>query len=32
VLLTTHDANGVTALDVQLATFMDDAAGSLGAQ
>lgn len=31
VLLTTHDADGVTALDVQLATFMDAAAGSLGA-
>jgi 4a-hydroxytetrahydrobiopterin dehydratase len=27
VLLTTHDAAGVTALDVQLATFMDEAAG-----
>ncbi|HJV42240.1 4a-hydroxytetrahydrobiopterin dehydratase [Caulobacter sp.] len=27
VLLTTHDADGVTALDVQLARFMDEAAG-----
>jgi 4a-hydroxytetrahydrobiopterin dehydratase len=31
VVLTTHDAEGVTALDVQLAGFMDDAAGALGA-
>ncbi len=31
VELTTHDANGVTSLDVKLATFMDDAAGALGA-
>lgn len=31
VTLTTHDANGVTELDVKLATFMDDAAGALGA-
>jgi 4a-hydroxytetrahydrobiopterin dehydratase len=23
VVLTTHDANGITALDVELATFMD---------
>jgi 4a-hydroxytetrahydrobiopterin dehydratase len=27
VLLTTHDANGVTDKDVALATFMDEAAG-----
>lgn len=27
VLLTTHDADGVTALDVTLAKFMDAAAG-----
>lgn len=27
VTLTTHDAGGVTALDVQLARFMDAAAG-----
>jgi len=27
VLLTTHDADGVTELDVTLATFMDAAAG-----
>ena len=27
VTLATHDADGVTALDVQLATFMDAAAG-----
>lgn len=27
VLLTTHDADGVTALDVELAKFMDAAAG-----
>jgi 4a-hydroxytetrahydrobiopterin dehydratase len=31
VLLTTHDADGVTELDVKLAVFMDDAAGALGA-
>jgi len=28
VVLTTHDADGVTALDVQLATFMNQAAGA----
>lgn len=28
VTLATHDANGVTALDVELARFMDDAAKS----
>ena len=27
VTLATHDADGVTELDVQLATFMDEAAG-----
>lgn len=27
VVLTTHDADGVSALDVRLATFMDAAAG-----
>jgi 4a-hydroxytetrahydrobiopterin dehydratase len=31
VLLTTHDAGGVTALDVQLANFMDATASALGA-
>jgi 4a-hydroxytetrahydrobiopterin dehydratase len=31
VTLATHDAGGVTALDVRLAAFMDDAAGALGA-
>lgn len=28
VTLTTHDASGVTALDVELAQFMDEIAGS----
>jgi 4a-hydroxytetrahydrobiopterin dehydratase len=28
VVLTTHDANGVTAKDVELARFMDEAAGA----
>jgi len=32
VLLATHDADGVTALDVTLAKFMDEAAASMGAQ
>lgn len=32
VTLSTHDADGVTALDVELARFMDDAAGALGAR
>jgi 4a-hydroxytetrahydrobiopterin dehydratase len=31
VTLSTHDADGVTALDVQLASFMDAIAGGLGA-
>ena len=31
VTLATHDADGVTALDAQLAAFMDDVAGALGA-
>ena len=30
VTLATHDADGVTALDVQLARFMDEVAGALG--
>jgi 4a-hydroxytetrahydrobiopterin dehydratase len=29
VLLSTHDADGVTALDVELAKFMDAAAGAV---
>jgi len=32
VILTTHDADGVTELDVALATFMDEAATAAGAQ
>ena len=32
VLLTTHDADGVTELDVALAQFMDEAATSAGAK
>lgn len=31
VLLTTHDAGGVTALDVRMAEFMNEAARQLGA-
>lgn len=30
ILLTTHDAGGVTELDVRLARFIDEAAKSLG--
>jgi 4a-hydroxytetrahydrobiopterin dehydratase len=30
VLLTTHDADGVTALDLEMARFMDEAAAALG--
>ncbi|MDB5422413.1 MAG: 4a-hydroxytetrahydrobiopterin dehydratase [Brevundimonas sp.] len=30
VLLTTHDAGGVTALDIRMARFIDEAAASLG--
>ena len=30
VLLATHDADGVTELDVTLATFMNDAAAAAG--
>jgi 4a-hydroxytetrahydrobiopterin dehydratase len=32
VTLSTHDADGVTALEVQLAAFMDEAAKALGAK
>jgi len=32
VTLATHDADGVTELDVKLATFMDGAAQALGAK
>lgn len=32
VVLTTHDADGVTALDVEMARFMDKAAGEAGAE
>jgi 4a-hydroxytetrahydrobiopterin dehydratase len=32
VVLTTHDAGGVTSLDVELATFMDQAAKGMGAK
>jgi len=32
VLLTTHDAGGVTELDLTLARFIDDAATSLGGE
>ncbi|MEW5686781.1 MAG: 4a-hydroxytetrahydrobiopterin dehydratase [Pseudomonadota bacterium] len=31
VVLTTHDADGVTELDVKLATFMDEIAGAAAA-
>ena len=30
VLLATHDSDGVTALDLQMARFMDEAAAALG--
>ena len=32
VLLTTHDADGVTALDVEMAGFMNAAAAEMGAK
>lgn len=32
VLLTTHDAGGVTDRDIQMARFIDDAAGAMGAK
>ena len=32
ILLTTHDAGGVTELDLTLARFIDDAAKSLGGE
>ena len=32
VTLTTHDADGVTELDVTLATFMNEAAAAAGGQ
>ncbi len=32
VTLATHDSDGVTALDVELARFLDEAASALGAQ
>ncbi|RAK57281.1 4a-hydroxytetrahydrobiopterin dehydratase [Phenylobacterium deserti] len=32
VVLSTHDADGVTELDVRLATFMDEAAQATGAE
>jgi len=32
VTLTTHDADGVTALDVEMAAFMDAVAAELGAR
>lgn len=32
VTLTTHDADGVTALDLEMAQFMDEAAKALGAK
>ncbi|MCH1993268.1 4a-hydroxytetrahydrobiopterin dehydratase, partial [Achromobacter xylosoxidans] len=31
VMLTTHDAGGVTELDVRMAQFMDEAATQMGA-
>lgn len=32
VLLTTHDADGVTGLDLKMARFMDEAAAQMGAR
>ena len=32
VVLTTHDAGGVTELDIELARFIDEAAAPLGAE
>ena len=32
VVLTTHDADGVTELDIKMAHFIDEAAQSLGAE
>lgn len=32
VLLTTHDAGGVTGRDVDMARFIDEAAGAMGAK
>lgn len=32
VTLTTHDADGVTALDIEMALFMDEVAKALGAK
>ncbi|MFJ6025716.1 4a-hydroxytetrahydrobiopterin dehydratase [Brevundimonas sp. NPDC092305] len=32
VLLTTHDAGGVTELDLRMARFIDEAAASMGAE
>ena len=32
VTLTTHDADGVTSLDVEMATFMDQVAAAMGAK
>ena len=32
VVLTTHDADGVTALDLEMAQFMDEAAKGLGGE
>jgi 4a-hydroxytetrahydrobiopterin dehydratase len=32
VVLTTHDAGGVTGLDIKMARFIDEAAKSLGAK
>ena len=32
VLLTTHDAGGVTELDLRMARFIDEAAAAMGAE